>query len=119
MTVPAFATAHTTKVQNSRLRLLNTLKRDEFALMTSMAIPSVRHAQIVALCDFDVGPPMIGKRQADSVQGVIIDCEHGHIGDDNMHNAVSAIAALDCSPIIRVRGTSPDILKRALDTGAH
>jgi 4-hydroxy-2-oxoheptanedioate aldolase len=52
-------------------------------------------------------------------QGVIIDCEHGHIGDDSMHNAVSAISALGVSPIIRVRGPAPDLLKRALDTGAQ
>lgn len=56
MTVPATATAtaHTTTVQNPRLRLLNTLRRNKFALMTFMAIPSVRHAQIIALCGFDV-----------------------------------------------------------------
>lgn len=36
-----------------------------------------------------------------------------------MHNSVAAISALGCSPIIRVRGPAHDILKRALDTGAH
>ncbi|ADV24974.1 2,4-dihydroxyhept-2-ene-1,7-dioic acid aldolase [Cryptococcus gattii Ru294] len=104
MTVTNVATAHTTTVQNPRLRLLNTLRSKTPALMTFIAIPSVRHAQIVALTGLD---------------GVIIDCEHGHIGDDQMHNSVSAISALGVSPIIRVRGPQPDILKRALDTGAH
>ncbi|KAL1306431.1 hypothetical protein AAFC00_005131 [Neodothiora populina] len=97
-------TAHTTPIQNPRLRLLNALRNNELALMTFVAIPSVRHAQIVALTGLD---------------GVIIDCEHGHIGDDSMHNSVSAISALGVSPIIRVRGPAPDLLKRALDTGAH
>lgn len=72
--------------------------------MTFMALPSVRMAQIVALTGLD---------------GIIIDCEHGHIGDDAMHNAVAAIAALGVSPIIRIRGPAHDIVKRALDTGAH
>lgn len=72
--------------------------------MTFMALPSTRMAQIVALTGLD---------------GIIIDCEHGHIGDDAMHNAVAAISALGVSPIIRVRGPAHDILKRALDTGAH
>jgi len=36
-----------------------------------------------------------------------------------MHNSVAAISALGVSPIIRVRGTAPDLLKRALDTGAQ
>jgi 4-hydroxy-2-oxoheptanedioate aldolase len=99
-----YPTALTTKVQNPRLRLLNKLRDGEFPLMTFVAIPSVRQAQIVALTGLD---------------GIIMDCEHGHIGDDSMHNSVSAIAALGVSPIIRIRGPAHDIIKRALDTGAH
>lgn len=104
MTNYPFPTAHTTTVQNPRLRLLNKLKNNEYPLMTFMALPSVRMAQIVALTGLD---------------GIIVDCEHGHIGDDSMHNSVSAIAALGVSPIIRIRGPAPDIIKRALDTGAQ
>lgn len=97
-------TAQTTNVQNPRLKLLEGLRAGRYPLMTFMAIPSVRQAQIVSLCGFD---------------GVIIDCEHGHIGDEAMHNSVSAIAALGVSPVIRIRGPAHDIIKRALDTGAH
>ncbi|KAK4540663.1 hypothetical protein LTR36_008994 [Oleoguttula mirabilis] len=97
-------TAQTTDVANPRLRLLNKLRAAEYPLMTFMALPSVRMAQTVALTGLD---------------GIIIDCEHGHIGDDAMHNSVAAISALGVSPIIRVRGPAHDILKRALDTGAH
>ncbi|WRT70489.1 uncharacterized protein IL334_007487 [Kwoniella shivajii] len=97
-------TAHTTTVSNPRLRLLNKLKSGEKPLLTFMAISSVRMAQIVALTGLD---------------GIIVDCEHGNIGDESMHDAVAAISALGVSPLIRVRGTSSDILKRALDTGAH
>lgn len=100
----SFPTPLTTSVSNSHLRLLNKIKAGEFPLMTFMAIPSVRMAQIVALTGVD---------------GIIIDCEHGHIGDDAMHNSVAAISSLGVSPIIRIRGPAHDIIKRALDTGAH
>ncbi|GIJ90074.1 hypothetical protein Asppvi_009023 [Aspergillus pseudoviridinutans] len=99
-----YLTAHTTTIANPRLRLLNKLKAGEYPLMTFMAIPSVRMAQIIALTGVD---------------GIIIDCEHGHISDDAMHNAVAAISSLGVSPIIRIRGPAHDIVKRALDTGAH
>lgn len=99
-----YPNAHTTNVQNPRLRVLNKLRNKEYPLMTFMAIPSVRQAQIIALTGLD---------------GIIIDCEHGHISDDSMHNSVAAISSLGVSPIIRIRGPAHDILKRALDTGAH
>lgn len=99
-----YPTAQTTKIENPRLRLLNKLRNGEYPLLTFMALPSVRMAQIVALTGID---------------GIIIDCEHGNIGDDSMHNAVASISALGVSPIIRIRGPAHDIIKRALDTGAH
>lgn len=99
-----YPTAHTTDINNPRLRLLNKIRAGEFPLMTFVAIPSVRQAQIVALTGLD---------------GIIMDCEHGHIGDDSMHNSVAAISALGVSPFIRIRGPAHDIIKRALDTGAH
>ncbi|QKX64752.1 uncharacterized protein TRUGW13939_11928 [Talaromyces rugulosus] len=100
----SYPTAHTTDIENPRLRLLNKIKNGEFPLMTFMALPSVRIAQIIALTGVD---------------GIIIDCEHGHIGDDAMHNSVAAISSLGVSPVIRIRGPAHDIIKRALDTGAH
>lgn len=36
-----------------------------------------------------------------------------------MHDSVNAIAACGASPIVRVRGTDPTLIKRALDTGAQ
>ncbi|KAL4804948.1 Pyruvate/Phosphoenolpyruvate kinase-like domain-containing protein [Aspergillus unguis] len=100
----AYTTPLTTTIQNPRLRLLNKLRANEFPLMTFMALPSVRIAQIISLTGLD---------------GIIIDCEHGHISDDSMHNSVAAISSLGVSPVIRIRGPAHDILKRALDTGAH
>lgn len=99
-----YPTAKTTKIENPRLRLLNKIKNGEFPLMTFMALPSVRIAQIIALTGLD---------------GIIIDCEHGHIGDEAMHNSAAAVSSLGVSPVIRVRGPAHDIIKRALDTGAH
>ncbi|CAG2006565.1 unnamed protein product [Fusarium graminearum] len=104
MTYKTYSTALTTTIENPRLRFLNKIKAGEYPLMTFVAIPSVRQAQIVALTGLD---------------GIILDCEHGHIGDDSMHNSVAAISALGVSPIIRIRGPAHDIIKRALDTGAH
>lgn len=104
MTISHYPTPLTTQIKNPRLRLLNKLKAGEFPLLTFMAIPSVRMAQIVALTGLD---------------GIIIDCEHGHIGDDAMHNSVAAISSLGVSPITRIRSPAHDIIKRALDTGAH
>lgn len=104
MPAASYPTAHTTTVSNPRLRLLNRLKAGEFPLMTFTAIGNTRHAQILALTGLD---------------GIIVDCEHGYIGDESMHDCVSAISALGVSPIIRIRGTGSDIIKRALDTGAQ
>jgi 4-hydroxy-2-oxoheptanedioate aldolase len=100
----SYPTPQTTTIENPRLRLLNKLKAGQFPLLTFMAIPSVRMAQIVSLTGLD---------------GIVVDAEHGHIGDDAMHNSVAAIASLGVSPVIRIRGPAHDILKRALDTGAH
>ncbi|WVW85171.1 hypothetical protein I302_107209 [Kwoniella bestiolae CBS 10118] len=96
--------AHNTTVSNPRLKLLNQLRTGDTALMTFIGLPSVRLAQIVSSTGLDA---------------VIVDCEHGHVGDDQMHNAVAGIAFNGCSPIIRIRSPHPDLIKRALDTGAH
>lgn len=72
--------------------------------MTFLGLPSFRTAQLVARTGLD---------------GIIIDCEHGHISDDSMHAATAAIAAADVSPLVRVRMTHSDLIKRALDAGAH
>jgi 4-hydroxy-2-oxoheptanedioate aldolase len=55
----------------------------------------------------------------DKPQGIIIDCEHGHISDDAMHSSTAAIAALGVSPLVRLRMTHPDLIKRALDAGSQ
>ncbi|KAH8767247.1 2,4-dihydroxyhept-2-ene-1,7-dioic acid aldolase [Diaporthe sp. PMI_573] len=89
---------------NPQLRLLNALRAGSKPIMTFLGLPSFRSAQIVAQTGLD---------------GIIIDCEHGHISDDAMHNATAAIAALGVSPLVRIRMTHPDLIKRALDAGAH
>ena len=43
----------------------------------------------------------------------------GNVGDPDMHDMVSAVAGAGISPIVRVRGPSLPVIKRALDTGAQ
>ncbi|KFY95658.1 hypothetical protein V500_02693 [Pseudogymnoascus sp. VKM F-4518 (FW-2643)] len=94
----------TTSIQNPRLRLLNGLRAGSKPIMTFLGLPSFRTAQIVAQTGID---------------GIIIDCEHGHISDDSMHSSTAAVAALGVSPLVRLRMTHADLIKRALDAGAH
>ncbi|KAK1148803.1 hypothetical protein N8T08_008688 [Aspergillus melleus] len=91
-------------VHNPQLRLLNALRAKAKPIMTFLGLPSFRTAQIVAQTGVD---------------GIIIDCEHGHISDDSMHSSTAAIAALGVSPLVRLRMTHSDLIKRALDAGAH
>ncbi|RAH77793.1 2,4-dihydroxyhept-2-ene-1,7-dioic acid aldolase [Aspergillus japonicus CBS 114.51] len=93
-----------TSLFNPQLRLLNALRAGAKPVMTFLGLPSFRTAQIVAHTGVD---------------GIIIDCEHGNISDDGMHSATAAIAAMGVSPLVRLRMTHPDLIKRALDAGAH
>ncbi|KAB8252781.1 Pyruvate/Phosphoenolpyruvate kinase-like domain-containing protein [Aspergillus flavus] len=100
----SYTSAITTAIQNPRLRLLNALRTNSKPVMTFLGLPSFRTAQIVAQTGVD---------------GIIIDCEHGHISDDSMHSSTAAIASLGVSPLVRLRMTHADLIKRALDAGAH
>ncbi|KAL5360157.1 2,4-dihydroxyhept-2-ene-1,7-dioic acid aldolase [Aspergillus floccosus] len=91
-------------IRNPHLRLLNCLQANAKPIMTFLGLPSFRTAQIVAQTGID---------------GIIIDCEHGHISDDSMHSATAAIASLGVSPLVRLRMAHSDLIKRALDAGAH
>ncbi|RAL03339.1 HpcH/HpaI aldolase family protein [Aspergillus ibericus CBS 121593] len=93
-----------TSIINPQLRLLNALRANAKPIMTFLGLPSFRTAQMVAQTGLD---------------GIIIDCEHGHISDDSMHSATAAIASLGVSPLVRLRMTHSDLIKRALDAGAH
>ncbi|KAJ5379302.1 Pyruvate/Phosphoenolpyruvate kinase-like domain-containing protein [Penicillium cosmopolitanum] len=100
----SFPSALTSLTQNPQLRLLNALRENAKPIMTFLGLPSFRTAQVVALTGVD---------------GIIIDCEHGNITDDGMHSSTAAIAALGVSPLVRLRMTHSDLIKRALDAGAH
>ncbi|KAH6675317.1 Pyruvate/Phosphoenolpyruvate kinase-like domain-containing protein [Plectosphaerella plurivora] len=100
----SYPSALTTTVKNPRLRLLNALRARSGPILTFLGLPSSRTAQVVASTDLD---------------GIIIDCEHGHISDDAMHDAVTAISSQGVSPLVRIRMTHSDLIKRALDAGSH
>ncbi|KAI9684619.1 MAG: hypothetical protein M1820_010879 [Bogoriella megaspora] len=53
------------------------------------------------------------------VDWVLIDTEHGNIDDSEMYYAVGAVATAGASPIVRIAGSEPWMMKRALDSGAH
>jgi 4-hydroxy-2-oxoheptanedioate aldolase len=101
MSIPSAITGAS---RNPRLRLVNALRSNARPILTFLGLPSVRTAQIVASTGLD---------------GIIIDCEHGNISDDAMHNSVAAIAAQGVSPLVRIQTGQPDHIKRALDAGAH
>ncbi|OQE19229.1 hypothetical protein PENFLA_c019G03555 [Penicillium flavigenum] len=100
----SYPSAMTTLIKNPQLHLLNALRADSKPIMTFLGLPSFRTAQVVAQTGVD---------------GIIIDCEHGYISDDSMHSSTAAIAALGVSPLVRLRMTHADLIKRALDAGAH
>ncbi|KAK8845536.1 hypothetical protein IAR55_006251 [Kwoniella newhampshirensis] len=89
---------------NPKLRLLNKLRQNEGVIATFSVLKGVRNAQILA---------------HSGVDAVIIDCEHGHFGDSDMHDSVAAVSGSGVSPVIRVRSAQPETIKRALDTGTH
>ena len=49
----------------------------------------------------------------------MVDCEHGHYDDSDMHDAVATISGSGVSPIIRARSGAPETIMRALDTGTQ
>ncbi|KAI1616932.1 2,4-dihydroxyhept-2-ene-1,7-dioic acid aldolase [Exophiala viscosa] len=50
---------------------------------------------------------------------ICIDCEHGNIADNEMHESVHAISSCNVSPIVRIPANEGWMVKRALDSGAH
>lgn len=111
----------TAAVRNPQLRLLNALRANSKPIMTFLGLPSFRTAQIIAQTGVDVSAshPLHFSFPLMTDQGIIIDCEHGHISDDSMHSSTAAIAALGVSPLVRLRNTHSDLIKRALDAGAQ
>jgi 4-hydroxy-2-oxoheptanedioate aldolase len=86
-------------------RLATTLLRGAApAIGTWQMLPGARVARILARSGADF---------------VVVDCEHGNLADDAMHDAVPAVAAVGASPVVRIPDTHGWMIKRALDAGAH
>ncbi|CAK7230205.1 hypothetical protein SBRCBS47491_007506 [Sporothrix bragantina] len=60
-----------------------------------------------------------GKRHLCPFSWVLIDAEHGLIGDKDYYELVNTVANEGASPIIRVPCAEEWMIKRALDAGAH
>jgi 4-hydroxy-2-oxoheptanedioate aldolase len=122
----SFLSATTSTINNPHLRLLNALRSGSKPITTFMGLPSLRTAQMVAQTGVDVylfegkGGLRWWVFYADQEpQGIMIDCEHSHISDGAMHSATAAIASMGVSPLVRIRMTHTDLIKRALDAGAQ
>jgi 4-hydroxy-2-oxoheptanedioate aldolase len=50
---------------------------------------------------------------------VCVDCEHGNIADNQMHESVTVIASCGASPLVRIPANEGWMVKRALNSGAH
>ena len=50
---------------------------------------------------------------------VLVDQEHGNIGDSQMHECIASIAPYGVSPLVRIPDSEGWMIKRALDAGAH
>ncbi|KAK4503100.1 hypothetical protein PRZ48_006527 [Zasmidium cellare] len=53
------------------------------------------------------------------MQAVVIDREHGHVDDSQMHDMVPIVASSGVSPVVRIAGFKGSEIKRALDAGAQ
>ncbi|KAJ7270863.1 Phosphoenolpyruvate/pyruvate domain-containing protein [Mycena rebaudengoi] len=53
------------------------------------------------------------------VSWVLVDAEHGLINDTHYYDLTNIIASNGASPLIRIPGDEPWMIKRALDSGAH
>ncbi|OBT54090.1 hypothetical protein VE04_06255 [Pseudogymnoascus sp. 24MN13] len=85
-------------------RLREALAKGETSLGMWQMLPGANISRILA---------------SSGIDWVLLDCEHGNIDDQTMHDAVPAIAALGVSPIVRVPDMQGWMVKRALDSGAH
>ncbi|KAK5114832.1 hypothetical protein LTR62_001989 [Meristemomyces frigidus] len=85
--------------------LQKTLKSGKAAIGAWQMLPGSNLSRILA--------------RTPNLSWICVDCEHGNLSDDSMHESVAAIAACGISPIVRVAEGQHWMIKRALDAGAH
>lgn len=85
-------------------RLYNALKAGGPTFGGWQMLPGTNHSRAIA---------------RSGVDWICVDGEHGNIADNQMHEAVAAIAACGVSPIVRIPANEAWMVKRALDSGAH
>jgi len=85
-------------------RLFQALKRGGPTFGGWQMLPGTNHSR--AIC-------------RSGIDWLCVDGEHGNIADNQMHEAVAAIAASGVSPVVRIAANEDWMVKRALDSGAH
>ena len=85
-------------------RLFQALKRGGPTFGGWQMLPGTNHSR--AIC-------------RSGIDWLCVDGEHGNMADNQMHEAVAAIAASGVSPVVRIAANEDWMVKRALDSGAH
>jgi 4-hydroxy-2-oxoheptanedioate aldolase len=84
-------------------RMKNLWNAGKPAIGAWLGLGSAQSAEYLAREDFDF---------------LVIDHEHGCFGEDTEVDQLRAIAGTDTTPIVRIGNNSPNLIKRALDSGA-
>jgi 4-hydroxy-2-oxoheptanedioate aldolase len=86
-------------------RFLKELRANEQSLGAWQMFPSPSTSRTIA--------------RVPGISWVLIDQEHGNVGDTEMHECIANIAPYGVSPLVRIPDKERWMIKRALDAGAH
>jgi 2-keto-3-deoxy-L-rhamnonate aldolase RhmA len=86
-------------------RFLKELRANKVSLGAWQMFPSASTSRTIA--------------RTPGVSWVLIDQEHGNVGDSQMHECIANIAPYGVSPLVRIPDKERWMIKRALDAGAH
>jgi 4-hydroxy-2-oxoheptanedioate aldolase len=86
-------------------RFLKELRANQVSLGAWQMFPSASASRTIA--------------RIPGVSWVLVDQEHGNVGDSQMHECIANIAPYGVSPLVRIPDKERWMIKRALDAGAH
>jgi 4-hydroxy-2-oxoheptanedioate aldolase len=93
------------KTMQSANKFLRDLKSSQVSLGAWQMFPSPSVSRTIA--------------RVPGISWVLIDGEHGNVGDSEMHECIANIAPYGVSPLVRLPDKERWMIKRALDAGAH